>query len=203
MAETLDAAVPRGEPAVEGGDGSAAWETIGRELIARRHRKAQTADRAQVLKAEAAHRPTDLGVLAAFQELSIAERAVVDEARGSATATARTEAGEGAGVRSPAQVPMRIVPVPWPRVLRDVMRAARCQLGSTPRFALFEVAYRPDGRPASVALDETGLTAGCRTAVAAVARMTLADPRYGINSSKQWNVLPMYDEFITVNFTLQ
>ena len=92
---------------------------------------------------------------------------------------------------------MRTAPLPWPNLLADLLQRSGCKVTDTPRFGAFEISYRPDGRPAGGTLETADVPRECQSALAALARMTLADPAQAIVAGQtQWVIVPVYKDFI-------
>ena len=197
-AATLDAATAAADGArPPEADGQVSRELVGREIIARRHRKAQTPDRAPFLKAQGNRYQSDLRALLGFPELTPSELGAVRDALGPMASKLPLDVPrEQASIRIGRRTSMRILPVLSPRVLSDVLEVSKCGVQDRARFSFYEISYRPDGRPASLTL-EPGLSEPCFAAVSALGRMTLADPMAAALAGKpQIVVVPMHREHV-------
>jgi TonB family protein len=200
-AGALDAALPL-QAAGSGSESNPeiTWETFGRELVARRRLNVQTPDRAEFLRMAARRRKTDAGVLRLLKELTAAERkALVEAIRDSHPGTAAAREAQqlrGAKARV-AQPTMRTVPIPWPDLFVDLLKVSGCQISNRPAFGAYRIAYRPDGRPASLNLDISRLPRDCKPVLDALARLTLADVKYDVQEGQtQWVIVPIHKEFL-------
>lgn len=175
------------------------WEVFGRELVARRHRKASTPDRAGLVKTEAARHHQDASVLWGLEELTRDERAALRDALGDRLPNKDVVRHEKLSDKERGRQPrMRTAPLPWPRFLVSLLDASRCKVSNSPRFAAIGIEYRPDGRPARAQADSSGLPAECESALAALSRMTVAGADYPVEEGTlQWVVLPIHREFVT------
>ena len=198
---TLDAALPPPGGSPQPQATPIAWEDFGRELVARRYRKEQTADRSEFLTAQAPEHRRDAFTLPLLTEITTAELSALRKALGeNGLATALPE-----GALSPSspktqqgQAPARTVPLPWPTLLADLLEKSGCKATTTPRFGAFEISYRPDGRPAGGSVDTSDVSRECGPALAALARMTLADPKHAITEGEtQWVLVPLSRDFLT------
>jgi TonB family protein len=92
---------------------------------------------------------------------------------------------------------MRTPPMPWPGFLADLLRVSRCTVRGDRRVGAIEIWYQQDGRPAKATLALGNLPAECSAAMAAIARLTLADAQLGvIDGERQVLVLPLHDDFV-------
>ncbi len=199
-AAALDAAVARPEGSSPSDvSPPATWEAFGRELIARRHRKEPTPDRSEFLKTQAPQHRTDARTLSLLKEITTTELRALREALGESDLPTRAESGpsELSGTARRGQPAMRTALLPWPNLLGDLLERSGCKVTGTPRFGAFEISYRPDGRPAGGTLDTAGVPRECQAALAALARMTLADPtELIVAGEKQWVIVPVDKDFI-------
>ena len=191
-AATLDAALP---PA-DAGDPTS--ELVGREMIARRHRKAATPDRAAFLERLSPADHANGRLLMTLGELTATERRALRDVLGpTASASPAESAREKVTVRSGRQPTMRTVTVPWARVMTDLLSVTGCKLEGRPWFAFYDVAYRADGRPSAISLENARLSEACFAAVSALGRMTLADPKFPVAAGQaQLVVVPLHKEYV-------
>jgi len=192
-ASVLDAALPAETPTVNAPTVSVGWEQFGRELIARRHRQLRTPDRSAVIRGEARPHFDDARLLLRFKEILPGERSAVAELVGEERPSKAPPPLDPTPVRG--QSAMRTAPIPWPALLPDLLRTTGCPVTETTRLGVFEVSYRPDGRPLSVGIINTDLPPECGPALAAVARLTLADTLQNVvEGEKQFVVVPISAE---------
>ena len=201
-ASVLDAAMP-GQAGSSSSDTNTedGWEAFGRELVARRHRQMQTPDRSNLIHATSLERIDDARVLPLLKETTADERQAVVKALGK-TLVATKAPHEGTRTSTSIDPPrgqpsMRMVPLPWPQLLGDLLTTPGCPFSKTPRLGDFQTSYRPAGRPATVSLDTTSLPAKCEPVLAALARLTLADMEHEVKEKEtQWIIVPVDNEFL-------
>ena len=197
-AGALDAALPAEISGVADSSVSVGWEQFGRELVARRHRQVRTPDRTNVIRSEGASHRSDARLLLRLKEILPAEREAAMEVLGEkSVGTPPPSAVEPSPESAPprGQVAMRTAPIPWPALLPDLFKVTGCPVTSTVRLGLFEIAYRSDGRPQAVTTMPTELPPECAPALAALARLTIADPLQRIvDGEKQYVVVLVSSE---------
>jgi TonB family protein len=197
-AGVLDVALPAERSGVADSSVSVGWEQFGRELVARRHRDVRTSDRADMIRSDGAAHRGDVRLLLRLKEILPAERVAAMEVLGEKSlGTPPPSALEPATESTPprGQVAMRTAPIPWPALLPDLFKVTGCPVTSTVRVGIFEVAYRPDGRPQAVSTVPTELPPECAPALAALARLTIADPLQRIvDGEKQYVVVLVSSE---------
>jgi TonB family protein len=196
-AGVLDAALPPGSPNANDAAASAGWEQFGRELVARRHRQARTPDRSSVIRSEGLSRQSDARLLLRLKEILAAEREAVTEVLGEAgVSNAPLAVGPALESTPPrGQLAMRTAAIPWPALLPDLLEVTGCPVTDSVRVGMFEISYRSDGRPQAVDMMPTELPPECVPALAALARLTIADPLHPIlEGEKQYVVLLVSSE---------
>lgn len=88
-------------------------------------------------------------------------------------------------------VSARLLPLFQPDLLSAAAAAAKCQLGSSPRFGYAQIWFHADGRLQKLGVDASGLSNECAEVLTGLARLTLADPdRPWPADGMQWLVLP-------------
>ena len=187
-AGVLEAALPADMRGATDAAVSVGWEQFGRELVARRHRQVRTPDRADLIRSEGV--VSDLRLLLQLTETSRAERDAAADVLGERNVAKALPSPVPESAPRRGQVAMRTAPIPWPALLPDLLKVTRCPVTNAVRIAMFEISYRPDGRPQSVGTMPTELPPECAPAVAALARLTIADPLDRIlDGEKQYVVL--------------
>jgi TonB family protein len=199
-AAALDAALPLESASPSQAGAPIAWENFGRELVARRHRHESTPDRAEFVKMQAPQHRMDARPLSLLKEITTRERSALREALGAGGLAGPLPEGvpvqQSRNTVRPQPVG-RTVPLPWPSFLADLFSASGCKVTDSRRFGAFGISYRPDGRPAGGSLDASTLPAECAPALAALARMTLADPEHLIVEGEiQMVVVPVSADFV-------
>ena len=193
-AATLEAAMPLEPSSASPAGTPISWERFGRELIARRHRKETALERSEFLKTEAPVHRSDARMLPLLREVTAAELSALRGALGDLPKPVSPRSLK----TPPGQRAVRTVPIPWPNFLDDLLERSGCKVTATPVFGAINLKYRPDGRPAAGSLDGAGLPPACGPVLAALARMTLADPKHVIaEGASQWVLLPVSRDFVT------
>jgi TonB family protein len=200
-ANVLDAALPAKEPIAAEAATSIGWEAFGRELVARRHRQVRTPDRSHVIRSEGASHQSDTRLLLPLQETLPAERDAASELLGERNVAKAppTPAPEPSPESNPrrGQLAVRTIEVPWPGLFPDLVKLTGCPVTTTLRIGMFEISYRPDGRPQAVGMVPAELPPECAPALAALARLTIADPLYSIvDGEKQYVVVLISSEHL-------
>jgi TonB family protein len=179
------------------------WELFGRELVARRHRKARTPDRAELVAREAANQIDESeGVQELLADLMPSERAALRVALGARFESA-AKRQMWAGRRPPwlvteaTQPGMRTVTSPWPGFLSSLLSASGCEYANAAPLVAIRVSYRVDGRPAKATLGTSASPPKCVEALKALLRiLRIDDLRPVIEGQEEWVVLPLRQEFI-------
>lgn len=95
------------------------------------------------------------------------------------------------------QVAMRTAAIPWPALLPDLLKVTGCPITDTVRIGMYEISYRPDGRPQAAGTMPTELPPECVPALAALARLTIADALHPIlDAEKQYVVVLVSSEHL-------
>jgi TonB family protein len=166
------------------------WEAAGREILSRRHSSHTRVDLAALIEQQAARHPGDAAALASMPGLSKAE----DDALRAALGTASQRS---APIDAAAMAPMRLVVPPWPGFMTSLIDASGCNLSMESAFGLVQIAYRPDGRPASAGVGQTLRTPGCQAALRALPGVTIADDDAAIRAETvQWLVFPVLPDVV-------
>jgi TonB family protein len=192
-ATVLGAALPAEVPVDTDSTVSVGWEQFGRELIARRHRQVRTPDRSNVIRSEGIAHQSDARLLLQFKEILPAERDAATDVLGD-TGVAK---GPAPPAREPSldsrprrgQVTVRTTTIPWPALLPDLLKVTGCPVTDTLRIGLFEISYRPDGRPQAASMLPAELPPECAPALAALARLTIADPLLPVVDGEKQSVI--------------
>jgi TonB family protein len=200
-ANVLDAALPAQEPVAAGAATSIGWEEFGRELVARRHRQVRTPDRSQVIRREGPSHQPDARLLLALPETLPGERNAAAELLGerSVAKAPPARAPQPSPESNPrrGQLAVRTLALPWPALLPDLVKVTGCRVTNMPRIGLFDISYRPDGRAQAVNIVPAELPAECAPALAALARLTIADPLYStVDGEKQYVVVLFSSEHL-------
>ncbi len=153
----------------------ATWELFGRELVARRQRQARTPDRSSLIRTEVGDHRADGQMLGLFNEITDAERKALIDTLGETLEKAPLPPASGEAATPRGQSIMRTAPIAWPGLLADLLRVSGCRVTNDLRAGAFEIQYRPDGRPLSFGITRADLPVECDQAIAALARLTLAD----------------------------
>ena len=174
------------------------WERFGRELVARKILKVRTPYRLDLIKREAARHEWDARRLKLLDEVSQEERAALRTALGG-----KSEESDGRipltarPTRLLTQPTIRTAPLPWPRFMASLLDASRCKVSNDLRAGAIRVSYRPDGRPGKAQIDLGNLSPACEPALAALARLTLADVEFPIDEgTPQLLLLPVNNDFV-------
>jgi TonB family protein len=166
------------------------WEAAGREILSRRHASHARVDLAALIEQQAARHPGDAVALANMPGLSKAEDDALRAALGGA-------GPRSAPIDAAAMAPMRLVVPPWPGFLTSLIDASGCNLSMESAFGLVQIAYRPDGRPASAGVGQTLRTPGCQAALRALPGVTIVDDDAAIQpEAVQWLVFPVLPDVV-------
>lgn len=199
-AGVLDAALPAEISAVTDSV-PVGWEEFGRELVARRHRQVRRPDRSNVIRSEGGSHQSDARLLLRLKETLPAERDAATEVlrEPKVVKVPPPSAPEPSLESTPrrGQVAVRTAAIPWPALLPDLLKVTGCLVTDTVRIGLFEISYRPDGRPQAVGITPTELPPECAPALAALARLTIADPLHSIvDGEKQYVIVLISSEHL-------
>jgi TonB family protein len=189
------AAVPPAEStAVDGAP--LTWERFGRELIARRRSRKQTPDRSEFLAAEARGHLRDSSALVGIDRLTERELKAVRAALGDRMPK-RSSDGPRTKAGKPSLASMRTMPTLWPGFLKKLFEAANCTVDVSLPLGIGAAMYRPDGRLAKLEISATAIPAGCKEAVTALVRLTVADIRNtSLPAGPEFLVLPLDPAFL-------
>jgi len=178
--DVLEAGLPREET------DQTEWETFGRNLIARRLKKAPAADRSELIKnATGRDRFYTFG-LRDLPQLTAAERAATPDSSRPAWEVFADWNG------SPS---VRTMPAIAPGVIAETLSSAGCTI-DTPRTVAALVAFTPDGRPRTITRDPRAQPASCLDAFTALTRLAVADADYVVGEAAQTVVLPLLQAFV-------
>jgi TonB family protein len=181
----LDRAETTTQPVAAG-----SWEAAGREILSRRHASHARVDLAALIEQQAPRHLDDAAALANMPGLSKTE----DEALRAALAKSGQRS---ASMDAVAMAPMRLVVPPWPGFLTSLIAASGCNLSMESAFGLVQIAYRPDGRPASAGVGQTLRTPGCQSALRALPGVTIVDDDAAIQpEAVQWLVFPVLPDVV-------
>jgi TonB family protein len=181
-----------------------AFESLGRDIVQRAVQRQMTADRSEALRssARAITRFTpSLNGLSTV--LTPGENTALREGLGLAP-------GGSGEVRVP--VPPRDTNVPkgstlgiafrtpevfWPGVLSSILAEAKCVTTESFVAGVVSLTYRDDGRPAASGALPGSLQVGCRDALDALARLTVADPAIQLaRGNEDILLLPLQRDFV-------
>lgn len=180
--EVLDAALPADF------DQQSEWERFGRELVARRVKKARPTDRAALVAAERGRHVTDLHRLSELPELTASERAAIPAGSALPVWEARTSWAAAATGRT--------MPRLAPGVIADTLSSAGCAVADSPAFGGGLETFNPDGRPRNLEISSRGLSPSCLNAFTALALTAVADPGDPVTETPQMLVLPLLRSFV-------
>ncbi len=172
------------------------WEALGREILSRRHASHTRVDRTAIIQQQGPQHPRDLAALANMPGLSKAEDDALRSVSGRLTpgGAARADAAPAGAAVMP---PMRLVVPPWPGFLASLIDAAGCNLSMESAFGLMQIAYRPDGRPASAGVGQTLRTPECQAVLRALPGVTIVDDDAAPQAdATQWIVLPVIQDVV-------
>jgi len=175
----------------------ATWERFGRELVARRIQRAATPDRADLIRREALRHEWDARRLPLLDEVSQEERAALRSTLGEKIDENAAQLRRISPRPPLTQPTIRTIPIPWPRFLASLLDGSRCKVSNDPRVGAVRITYRPDGRLASAQVDLGNLPTACEPALAALARLTLADVNFPIARETQLLILPVSNDFVS------
>jgi hypothetical protein len=166
------------------------WEALGREILSRRNASHARVDVTAIITQQGPQHLADAAALANMPGLSKAEddalRAVLGQAHGRATSIDTT-----------TMAPMRLVAPPWPGFMASLIDAAGCHLSMESAFGIVQIAYRPDGRPASAGIGQTLRTPECQAVLRALPGVTIADDEAAIQpDAAQWLVFPVLPDVV-------
>ena len=199
--DVIEAALPR-PAAAEAPAAQVTWEAVGRELVARIHRGVSTPDRAEFYKTEGARRREEVVAAAYLPQLTVNERDALrgvlkDRMPAPARARRPEPPKQGATPTGARTMPMRTVPILWPKLLEDLMRESGCSVTQTSRVGGFALAFRADGRPERADLTRHELPPECDPVLGALARLTLADATDTIvPGAMQTFALPLNKDYV-------
>jgi protein TonB len=157
------------------------WETFGREVVARDFRKVATPDRSKFLETIALEQRGDATLLLGLFGTTDEERRVLK-----GFSVTRDESRLRGG-------PMRTIsasPI-VPGGLHSLLEAAGCKETTDDSVGVITIEYAPHGSPKRITLDPQGLSADCRTAVANLGRLSVAEPDAAVTDDTQTIVVPL------------
>jgi TonB family protein len=193
----LDAALPGEIPVATDSTMSVSWEQFGRELVLRRRRQVRTPDRSNVVRSEGASHHPDIRLLLQLKETLPAERDTAADVLGERNVGKAPPPPSFESKPRRGQVAVRTAAIPWPALLPDLLEVTGCPVSDTVRIGMFEISYRPDGRPEAVGMMSAELPPECVPALAALARLTIADPLDRIvDGEKQYVVVLVSTEHL-------
>jgi TonB family protein len=165
-----------------------AWEDVGREWLARWHRKTKTPDRSAVLSARAGTHARDLETVRALGVLTNSEIQALRQALGDGRDHQRHSRSDSPPAELPP-APVARTPAPlFPGFLASLLAAAGCPMTDDDSFLAVNLTYDADGRPIRANMHPA--SKGCQAAVAGLVQVTLADDRYVIRDRHtDWLVL--------------
>jgi len=163
-----------------------AWESFGRELIARRLRKTAPKDQSDVIKDPGERNRHRTFWLRALPELTAAERAAVPDS--SKSSWEWFDDWHGAPT-------IRTMPTIAPGVIAETLSTAGCTV-DTPRALGAIVTFNPDGRPQTINRDARAVSAACLEAFTALTRLAVADADYAAGDRGQAVLLPLNKAFL-------
>jgi len=168
------------------------WMVFGRELLARRHSRAQPVDGSETIRRAWASNSTEVRALAPLPELIPAERSTLrnlipDLQTDRRTLPSKPQRG------APRSVPgLRTFPSIAPGFLGSLLEASGCRPPSGNAFAAARIFYNADGRPRRVSTDATTLPPPCATFVTFLAMLTVAPEEEPVlEAEPQWLFLSM------------
>jgi hypothetical protein len=167
------------------------WERFGREIVERYARKTRGEDRSDLIGRVVDRRRAEAYRLESHPALLDSEREALRKALGrDGSAGSR---GGSRSVMTPEQRAggLRLFPTVWPGFIESLFKAAGCVVSKEPRMGGAEFTFGPDGRPVSLAVDTTGLSSGCATALLSLQNVTMADPSELPTTTPQWHVPPL------------
>ena len=162
------------------------WEAFGRNLIARRLKKAPPADSAELIRNATGRDRPHLYRLRELPELTAAERAAMPDSSRPAWELFEVWIG-------PPSV--RTMPSIAPGVIAETLSSAGCTLDA-PRVGTAVVNFTVDGRPRTISRDERALPPPCLDAFTALTRLAVADPDTTVRDAGQGVVLPVMKAFV-------
>lgn len=163
------------------------WEMVGRELVARWHRKADTPDRAAYFASHPPSHPRDIRSLYGIGVLTGAETDVLRRRLGDDFRERPLPIRPGAPAWSSTPM-MRTSPALYPGFLGSLLSASQCAPAANQAYVAVNLTYSADGRPTRADLEPT--SQGCRAALAGLVQVTIADDTYPVrDGTTEWMVL--------------
>lgn len=171
---------------------ASAWESFGRELVARKQHNVSRIDRSAVITAQPAGKRPDLEAMDRSDLLLPAEQRAIDTVLGGRAAHS------GVSVPPSNDLPLMRTPEDlWPGFFGSLAEATGCRPGVW-NFGAVRVTYTVDGRPMALTIDRADLSESCAAFATALGHVTLVEPATPLASgAMQWLVVTAARGFLS------